>query len=109
MAKAAFKKKKKKEEEEEEKEKEEKEEEEEEEKKKNLFTSKLDFNLRNKMVKCYTWSIAFCGAETWTLRKADKKCLERFEMWRCKRMDQLDRLCEKWSVTENHGGEEYPT
>jgi hypothetical protein len=27
-------------------------------KKKNLFTSKLDLNLRKKLVKCYIWSIA---------------------------------------------------
>jgi hypothetical protein len=39
--------------------------------KKNLFTSKLDLNLRKKLVKCYIWSIALYGAETWTLRKVD--------------------------------------
>jgi hypothetical protein len=38
-------------------------------KKKNLFTSKLDLNLRKKLVKCYIWSIALYGAETWTLGK----------------------------------------
>jgi hypothetical protein len=37
-------------------------------KKKALFTSKLD------------WSMAFYGAETWTLRAADQKYLESFEM-----------------------------
>jgi len=37
-------------------------------KKKNLFTSKLDLNLRKKLVKCYVWSRAVYGAETWTLR-----------------------------------------
>jgi hypothetical protein len=40
-------------------------------KKKTLFTSKLDLNLRKKLVKCYIWSMY--GAETWTLRKADQK------------------------------------
>jgi hypothetical protein len=29
---------------------------------------------------------AFCGAETWTLRKADEKYFESFEMWRWTRM-----------------------
>jgi hypothetical protein len=48
-------------------------------KKKTLFTSKL--NLRKKLVKCYIWSIALYGAETWTLQKIDQKYLERFEMW----------------------------
>ena len=33
-------------------------------KKKNLFTSKLDLNLRKKLLKCYVWSMALCGAET---------------------------------------------
>ena len=32
--------------------------------KKNLFTSTLDLELRKKLVKCYIWSIALCGAET---------------------------------------------
>ena len=43
-------------------------------KKKNLFTSKLDLNLRKKLVKCYVWSMALYGAETWTLRAMDQKC-----------------------------------
>jgi len=33
-------------------------------KKKNLFTSKLDLNLRKKLVKCCVWSMALYGAET---------------------------------------------
>jgi hypothetical protein len=41
-------------------------------KKKTLFTSKLGLNLRKKLVKCYIWSIALCGAETWTLGKVDQ-------------------------------------
>ena len=32
-------------------------------KKKTLFTSKLDLNLRKKLVKCYIWSTAFYGAD----------------------------------------------
>jgi hypothetical protein len=28
-------------------------------KKKNIFTRKLDLNLRKKLVKCYIWSVAF--------------------------------------------------
>jgi hypothetical protein len=48
-------------------------------KKKNLFTRRLDLNLRKKLVKCYIWSIALYGAETRTLRKMDQKYLESFE------------------------------
>jgi hypothetical protein len=34
-------------------------------------------------VKCYIWSMALYGAETWALRAADQKHLESFEMfWR---------------------------
>ena len=40
-------------------------------KKKHLFTSKLDLNFRKKLVKCYVWSMALYGAETWTLRATD--------------------------------------
>jgi len=39
-------------------------------KKKTLFTSKLDLNLRKKLIKCYIWSMALYGADTWTLRAA---------------------------------------
>jgi hypothetical protein len=48
---------------------------------KTLFTSKLDLNLREKIVKCYVWSITLCSAETWTLRKVDQEYLENCEMW----------------------------
>jgi putative lipoic acid-binding regulatory protein len=44
-------------------------------KKKNLFSSKLDLYLSKKLVKCYIWSIALYGAETWILRKVDQKYL----------------------------------
>jgi hypothetical protein len=44
--------------------------------KKTLFTSKLDFSVRKKRIKCYIWNIALCGAETWTLWKVEQKCLE---------------------------------
>ena len=31
----------------------------------------------------------FCGAETWTLRKVDRKYLESFEMWCWGRMEKI--------------------
>jgi len=37
--------------------------------KKNVFTSKVVLILREKLMKCYIWSITFYGAETWKLRK----------------------------------------
>ena len=58
-------------------------------KKKTLFTSKLDINLREKLVKCYIWSMAFYGAETWMLWTADQKYLESFETWCWRRMEKI--------------------
>ena len=58
-------------------------------KKKTLFTITLDLNLRKKLVKCYIWSMALYGAETWTLRAADQKCLESFEIWCWRRMEKI--------------------
>jgi len=58
-------------------------------KKKNPFTSTLDLNLRKKLVKCYIWSMALYSAETWTLRAADQKYLESFEMWCWRRMEMI--------------------
>jgi hypothetical protein len=54
--------------------------------KKTLFASKLDLNFGKKLLKFYIWSIALYGAETWTLRKVDQKCLESSEM-RCLEKD----------------------
>ena len=57
-------------------------------KKTTLFTGILDLELRKKLMKCYIWSIALYGAETWTLRLVDQKHLESFEMcWR--RMEKI--------------------
>ena len=58
-------------------------------KKKTLFTGKLDLNLRKKLIKCYIWSMALYGAETWTLRAADRKYMESFEMWCWRRMEKI--------------------
>jgi len=41
-----------------------------------LYGSKLDSDLRKKLVKCYIWSTALYGAGTWTLREVDQKYLE---------------------------------
>jgi len=42
-------------------------------KKKILFTSKLDLNLRNKLVKCYIWSMAFMVLKLGHFRKHIRK------------------------------------
>ena len=40
-------------------------------------------------MKCYIWSIALYGAETWTFRAVDQKHLESFEMWCWRRMENI--------------------
>jgi hypothetical protein len=50
-------------------------------KKETLFTSKLELNLKDKLINSYIRSIACYGAENWTLRKVDQKYLDRFETW----------------------------
>ena len=50
-------------------------------KKKALFTSKTELHLRKKLVKCYTWSKALYGAETWILRAVEQKYLVNSEIW----------------------------
>ena len=42
-----------------------------------------------RLVRCYVWSIALYGAETWTLRSTDQKHLESFEMWCWRRMEKI--------------------
>jgi hypothetical protein len=57
--------------------------------KKTLCTSKLDLNLKNKLVYCYIRSIALYSAVTWTLRKVDHKYLEGSEMCCWRRMEEI--------------------
>jgi hypothetical protein len=58
-------------------------------KKRALFASKMDLELRKKLVKCYIWSVALYGAETLTLPAVDQKHLESSEMWCWKRVEKI--------------------
>jgi hypothetical protein len=42
-------------------------------KKRALFTSTSNLKSRKKLVKCYIWSIALYGTETWTIGAVDQK------------------------------------
>jgi len=57
------------------------------------FTSTLDLQLRKELVKCYIWSLAVYGTETWTLRAVDQKHLESFEVWYWRRVEKIS-----WTV-----------
>jgi hypothetical protein len=58
-------------------------------KKRDLFTSTMELELRKKLVKCYIWSVALYGVETWTLRAVNQKHLECSEMWCWRRMEKI--------------------
>ena len=47
---------------------------------------KLRMELKKRFVKSFIWSVALYGYETWTIKAADKKHLEAFEMWIWRRM-----------------------
>jgi hypothetical protein len=68
-------------------------------KKRIIFTSTMELELRKKLEKCYIWSIALYGAETWTLRAVDHILLESFEMWCWRRIEKIswneEVSCEK--------------
>jgi hypothetical protein len=49
----------------------------------------MDLELSKKLVKCYIFSVAIYGAETWTLRAVDQKHLEGFEMRCWSRMEKI--------------------
>jgi hypothetical protein len=55
-------------------------------KKNTIVTRTLNFNSRKHLVKCYIWSIALYGVETWTLQKANHKYPENSDVrcWRGK-------------------------
>ena len=54
-----------------------------------LLTSKLNIDIRKKLVRCYVWSIAIYGSETWVLRKFERKYLENLEMWCWRRLEKI--------------------
>ena len=57
--------------------------------KRSIFCGPLEKELRKRLVKkCFVWSAALCGAETWTLRRNEQKRLEVFEMWVWRKMER---------------------
>lgn len=58
-------------------------------KKKRILCSKLDLEFKKRLVRCFVWSVATHGAETWTLRKEDRRLLEALEMWIWRRMERI--------------------
>ena len=51
-----------------------------------LCDDNLNLKLRQRMVKCYVWSVLLYGVESWTLKVSTMNRLEAFEMWVHRRM-----------------------
>ena len=69
--------------------------------------SKLDLNLRKKLIKGYILSIAVYGAENGTFWKVDENYLEFFDMW-CWRRMKIIRWADHVSnevLIQSQGGE----
>ncbi|KAJ4446720.1 hypothetical protein ANN_13417 [Periplaneta americana] len=60
--------------------------------KRSVFCGLLEKDLRKRLVKCFVWSVALYGTETWTLRRSEEKRIEAFEMWLWRRMEDV-----KWT------------
>ena len=58
-------------------------------KKKTLLTTELDLILRENVSKLLHCEHSFVGAELWTIRKADQKYTQRFEMWCWRKMEEF--------------------
>jgi hypothetical protein len=57
--------------------------------KKTSVASKLDLNLRRKVIKRYIWSIALYGSEKWTFWRVDQKYLKSLEMLSWRRKEKI--------------------
>jgi len=56
---------------------------------KKIITSKMNLDLRKRIVKCLLWSVALYAAETWTISKTDMKRIEAFEMWIWRKTEKI--------------------
>ena len=66
--------------------------------KRSIFCRSLRKELRKSLVKFFLWSVALYGAETWTLRRNERKRLEAFEMWIWRRLEHV-----KWPDKHKKG------
>jgi hypothetical protein len=73
----------------------------------------LDLNWSEKLAKFYIWSVTLYSADTWKLRKVDRKYLESFEVWCWRKTEKIiwtDRVRnEEVLRKKSQWREEYPT
>ena len=53
------------------------------------MTSKMNLELKKRIMKCVDWSVALYAAETWTMTQRDRRRLEAFEMWTWRKMEKI--------------------
>ena len=58
-------------------------------KRKELLTRRMSKEVKKKIVKMVTWSVALYSTETWSLRKEDIRRIEALEMWIWRRMERI--------------------
>ena len=58
-------------------------------KRKELLTRGLNKKVKKKIVKTMIWPVALYGAETWTLKKDDKRRLNALEMWIWRKLEKI--------------------
>jgi len=56
---------------------------------KKILISKMNLDLRKRIVKCLAWSVALHASETWTISKTVMKRIEAFEMWIWRKMEKI--------------------
>ena len=64
-----------------------------------LSNSNLNLNIRLRMMECYVWSVLRYGSEMWTLRKAEVRKINAFEMWCYRRILNIswtERKTNEW-------------
>ena len=66
---------------------------------KNLFTSKLDLNLRKKLVKCYICSLAFMVLKLGHFRNYARNTWKRFKIW-CLRRNSVGPIA--WEIMKTN-------
>ena len=49
----------------------------------------MEKELRERVLKCFVWSLVLYGAETWTLWWNEQNRLEAFELWIWRRMERV--------------------
>ena len=67
-------------------------------KRKEVVAKSFSTNLKKRIVTTLAWSVALYGAETWTIRKEDRRQLEALEMWIWRKKNKISWTEKKSNV-----------